>query len=56
MGHDQQKLEFLWKVDTAMAAELMGVCVLTGMLDLVFHKCLCVQSINQCVDTFLKKQ
>ena len=38
-GSRSAKLEFLWKVDTAMAAELMGVCVLTGILDLVFHKC-----------------
>ena len=29
----------LLKVGTAMTAEMMGVCVLTGILDLVFHKC-----------------
>ena len=27
------------KVGTAMAAEMMGVCVLAGLLDLVFHRC-----------------
>ena len=31
------------KVGTAMAAEMMGVCVLTGILDLVFHNCLCAK-------------
>ena len=31
------------KVGTAMAAELMGACVLTGILDLIFHKCLCAE-------------
>ena len=28
-------------VGTAMAAEMMGVCVLTGILDLFCYKCLC---------------
>ena len=36
------------KVGTAMGAEMMGVCVLTGILDLVFHKCLCVQNTSRC--------
>ena len=46
------------KVGTATAAEMMCVCVcvLTGILDLVFHKCLCVQNINRCIDTTMKKQ
>ena len=35
---------------TAMAAEGMGVCVLTEILDLVFNKCLIVQNINRCID------
>ena len=39
------------KAGTAMAAEVKGVCVLTEILDLVFNKCLCVQSINRCTDT-----
>ena len=38
------------KVGTAMAAEMIGVCVLTGTLDLVFHKCLSVQNTNRCID------
>ena len=44
------------KVGTAMGAEMMGVCVLTGILDLVFHKCLCVQNTSRCIGTILKKQ
>ena len=44
------------KVGTAMAAEIMGVCVLTVILDLIFNPTLCVQNINHCVDTILKKQ
>ena len=43
-------------VGTAVAAEMMGVCVLTGILHLVFHKCLCVQNINRCIDSVMKKQ
>ena len=35
------------KVGTAMAAEVAGVCVLTGILDLIFCECLCAQSVNQ---------
>ena len=46
----------LLKVGTAMAAEMIGVCVLTGILDLVFHMCLCVQNINHCINTNMKKQ
>ena len=37
------------KVGTAMVAEMMGVRVLTGILDLVFHQCPYVQNINQCI-------
>ena len=44
------------KVGTAMEAEMMGVCVLTGILDLIFHKCLCVQNTSRCIGTILKKQ
>ena len=39
------------KAGTATAAEVAGVCVLTDILDLVFKKSLCVQSINRCTDT-----
>ena len=35
------------KDGTAIAAELIGVCVLTETLDLVFNKCQCMQKINQ---------
>ena len=44
------------KIGTAMAAEMTCVFVLTGILDLVFHKCLCVQNIIRCVDTIMNKQ
>ena len=44
------------KVGTAIAAEMMCVCVLTGLLDLVVHQSQCVQNINQCIDTTMKKQ
>ena len=43
-------------VGTAIAAEMMGVCVLTGILDLIFNKCLCVPNIDKCVDKVLNKQ
>ena len=43
-------------VGTAMAAEVLGVCVLTGILGLVFNKSLGVHSINWCIDTLLKNQ
>ena len=44
------------KIGTAMAAEVAGVCVLTGILDLVFNKCLCVQSVKQCINRILDEQ
>ena len=37
-------------VGVAMAAEVMGVCVLTGILDLVLHKSLGVTYVHQCID------
>ena len=43
------------KVGTTMAAEVAGVRVLAGILDLVFNKCLCVQSVNQCSNIILNK-
>ena len=44
------------KVTTAMAAEVMDVCVLREILDLVFNRCLCVQNILRCIDHVLHKQ
>ena len=44
------------KIGTAVAAEMTDVCVLTGIPDLVFHKCLCVQNIIRCIDTIMNKQ
>ena len=39
---------------TTMAVEVVGVCVLTGILDLVLHHSLSVKHIDQCVDTVVK--
>ena len=44
------------KVGTAMAAEVVGVCVITGISDLVFNKSLCVRKVNECIDSVLNKQ
>ena len=44
------------KVGTAMAAEVAGVCVLTGILGLVFNKSLSNQNINRCLEMNLDKQ
>ena len=38
-------------IGTAMAAEVMGVCVLTSIVDLVLHKSLNINNIYQCIDT-----
>ena len=43
------------KVGTAMAAEVAGVCVLTGILDLDIHKCLFRISTNA-LTQFRKKK
>ena len=44
------------KVRTAKTAEMMGVCVLTGILDLMFNQCPCVLNIDKCIDEVLAKQ
>ena len=41
------KIPVLLKVTAAMAAEAVGVCVFTGVLDLILCKSLNVQNINQ---------
>ena len=43
-------------VGTAMTVEVMGVCVLSEIFNLVIHKSLSVQNMNQCIDTLLKNQ
>ena len=43
-------------VGMAMAAEVICVCVLTEILDLVFKKSLSVQNFNLCTDTLLKNR
>ena len=40
---------------TAMAAEVMCVCVPTEILDLVFNRSLSLHNINRCIDTLFKK-
>ena len=47
------KITLPLKVGTAVAAEVVGVCVLTGILDLIFCKCLCAQSVNECINRIL---
>ena len=37
-GSQSEKIAVLLGIGTAMAAEVMGVCVLTSILDLVLHK------------------
>ena len=51
MGHDRQNRGM--GVGTAMAAEVMW-CV-RQIFDLLFHKSLSVQHIDQCVDTLFRK-
>ena len=41
------------KVGAAMAEEVIGVCVLTSVLDLILCKSLSVQNINQRVNRIL---
>ena len=41
-------------IGTAMAADVVGVCVLPGILDLVLHRSLSVKNVNQCIDAILK--
>ena len=41
------------KVGAAMAAEVLGVCVLTSVLDLILCKSLSVQNINQRINRIL---
>ena len=43
-------------VGTVMAAEVMGVCVLTSIPDLVLHKVSALKITNQCIDTILTNQ
>ena len=39
---------------TAMAAEVVGFCILTGIMDLVLGKNISVKAINQCIDAVIK--
>ena len=43
------------KVGTAMAAEVMGVCVITEFRDLVFNRCLCISEYQSVHTTRVKK-
>ena len=38
-----------------MAAEIAGVCEITGLIDLIFCKCLSVKNINLCINRILDK-
>ena len=50
------KVAVFVSVGTAMAVEVMGVCVLTETLDLVFANSLSVQNINRCIGALLGNQ
>ena len=41
------------KAGAAMAAEEMGVCVLTSIIDLIFCKSLSLKNINLCISRIL---
>ena len=43
-----------FKTCTAMAAEVVGASVLTGILDLVLAKAISVGTINQSIDDIIK--
>ena len=53
---DSSRISVLLQVGTDMAAELAGVRMLTGILDLVFNKCFGVQSVDQCINCILNQQ
>ena len=42
-------------IGTAMIAEVVGVCVLTGILDLVLNNNLSVKNFHQCIDAIIRK-
>ena len=50
------KIVFPLKAGTAMASEVGGVCVFMGFVDLIFCKCLCAHSVNQCINRIFNKQ
>ena len=41
-------------IGTAMTAEVVGVCVFTGILDLVLTKFLKMKNVNQCIDAIIR--
>ena len=53
MDHDQQGRGALG-IGTAMTAEVVDVCVLTGILDLVLNKNLSMKNISQCIDAVIR--
>ena len=44
------KIAIPLKVGAAMAAEIAGACVLTGIIDRIFCKCLSVKNVNLCIN------
>ena len=56
-GWQSVKLPSLWKLAQLWQLRwVVGVCVLTGILDLVVSKSLCVRRVNECINTVLNKQ
>ena len=50
------KIEGTIECRHGMAAEVIGACVFTEILYLVFNKSQSVQSVNRCIDKTLDKQ
>ena len=50
------RIAVLLNVGTAMAAEVAGVCVLTGVFGLSFQQKLMCSEFNQCIERILNKQ
>ena len=48
------KIAVFWCRCTIMTAEVMDVCVLTGILDLVVGKIHSMKNIGKCIDAFVK--
>ena len=43
-------------IGTTIIAEVVGVCVLTGIVDLVLNKSLSMKNNNQCIDAVIWNQ
>ena len=55
-GSQSAKIAEPLSIGTAIIAEVVGVCVLTGIVDLVLNKSLSMKNINQCIDAVIWNQ